>query len=71
MGIHALKRQGSRLVKWPATRSMTAFRRYLNGDRVPGRRERVVPGLFDPVDDYASSPLDVLAHEVGDAGWES
>lgn len=57
--IHALKRQGMTIseIARRTNHDRKTIRAYLNGDRVPGRRERAAPDSFDAFVDYATARL--------------
>ena len=57
--IHALRRQGMTIseIARRTDHDRKTIRAYLNGDRVPGRRERAAPDLFDAFVDYAAARL--------------
>ncbi len=58
--IHALKRQGGMTISEIARRThhdRKTIRAYLNGERVPGRRERAAPDSFDAFVDYVTARL--------------
>lgn len=57
--IHALKRQGMTIseIARRTNHDRKTIRAYLNGERVPGRRERAAPDSFDAFADYAAARL--------------
>ncbi|MBX3194866.1 MAG: transposase [Microbacteriaceae bacterium] len=57
--IHALRRQGMTIseIARRTDHDRKTIRAYLNGDRVPGRRERAAPDSFDGFVDYAAARL--------------
>jgi transposase len=57
--IHALRRQGMTIseIARRTNHDRKTIRAYLNGDRVPGRRERAAPDAFDAFVDYAAARL--------------
>ena len=64
MDIHALKRQGMTIseIARRTNHDRKTIRAYLNGDRVPGRRQRAVPDSFEAFVDYVSARLSEDPH---------
>ncbi|AQP50443.1 transcriptional regulator [Tessaracoccus flavescens] len=62
--IHALKRQGMTIseIARRTNHDRKTIRAYLNGDRVPGRRQRAVPDSFEAFVDYVSARLSEDPH---------